>query len=61
MRNVSMEKEEIAIKEKKLRDLLVSLKANPELIKEVLLTELGVGSLEGLFDYFKKDSEGEDD
>ena len=46
---------------KELGDLLVSLKANPELIKEVLLTELGAGSLEELFDYLKKDSEGEDD
>ena len=46
---------------KELGDILVSLRANPELIKEVLLTELGAGSLEELFDYLKSDSDGADD
>lgn len=46
---------------KELGELLVSLKTNPELIKEVLLSELGAGSLEELFDILKNDRDEENE
>ncbi len=43
-----------------LVELLASLKSNPELLKEILLSELGTGSLEGLFDALRIDGEDEE-